>query len=457
MRIAIPNFPVAKTTALFAFLAAIFTGCSTRPMAEENEARDRLTETGSAVSQGRNQTGLHTLSPDSAPEDFVRFALLNNPAVEAAWQDWRASVSTITTARAMPDPMLTFEADIADEIMTTMPGVMFNFANPGARKAMGSEAVAESEVAYRNYLAQLQQTAATVRNAWVDLAYANETVDLHAAMLEALDEASELAATEYVTGRGMSSLESQVRLRSASGMHHAEHHATIELRDAARWQFKSALGLSPDATDPPWPDAVLKPTPLPSRDALWQQIIANNPDLAVLRSMVDQSVAAETVADRSRSPEFSIGAMVDLLASPLMVRPTGSISLPIWRDKIDAQIETARARHDAAAARISARELTLAAELAQAFYVVQNADLIVAYIDRVALPNLDTVSQTAEAAFQSGMSGGAVVAETEAMSLELKVRRLEMLHHREMAVTDLFLLIGTAAPADALQLSTNSP
>jgi outer membrane protein TolC len=148
--------------------------------------------------------------------------------------------------------------------------------------------------------------------------------------------------------------------------------------------------------------------------------------------------------------------MVDLKASPLMIRPTGGMSLPIWRDRIAAEIESARARSDAATARVSAEELMLAADLAQVLFMIEEADTMIDYIDRIALPNLATTSETAVAAYQSGMSGATMIAETRAMTVGMQVRRLDVLRSRETAVSELFLLIGAAAPADSPQLAFNN-
>jgi outer membrane protein, heavy metal efflux system len=322
--------------------------------------------------------------------------------------------------------------------------VMFEFMNSGTRTAMAREMAAGSNVAYRNYLAQIQRTAVEVHRAWVELAYADEALELHTAMLTAFDEAAEAAAADYVTGRGMASLETQLRLRKESGMHHTEHHATAGLRRASRARFKAALGLGQEAPNPPWPAARLQLTTLPTREELWRQITHANPDLAVMRSMVDMAIASTAVAERAGKPNFALGAMVDLKASPLMFRPTGSVSLPIWREKIAAGIETARARHDAAAARVSAGELMLAAELARMLYMVQEADEMLAYIDETALPSLDTMLATTAAGYQSGMSGATMVVETRAMKLEMQGRRLNALRDREAAVAELQSLVGAA-------------
>ena len=429
--------------------ALLGAGCASGPGAAEKASRDQLSVTTAQYRPDGQRPALPDLGPESPLVDFVRYAILNHPAVEAAFHDWRAAVASIPAARAQPDPRLTFEADIAEKLMTFMPGLMFDFMNSGKRAAMAGEMSATSDVAYRNYLAQIQRTAVEMRRTWVELVYTDEALELHTSMLNAFDVATETAGADYITGRGMASLEAQVRLRNQAGMHHTEHHATAQRRRAARARFKAALGMSQDAPNPPWPVARIEASTLPGRDELWQQILHANPDLAVMRAMVEMSVASVAVAERAGKPDFAVGAMVDLKASPLMVRPTGSVSLPIWREKITAGIDAARARHDAALARISAEEVMLAAELAQMLYMVHGADEMLAYIDETALPTLDLLLETAAAGYQSGMAGATMVAETRAMNLEMQGRRLDALRERESAVTELQLLIGGAKPVAA--------
>jgi hypothetical protein len=54
------------------------------------------------------------------------------------------------------------------------------------------------------------------------------------------------------------------------------------------------------------------------------------------------------------------------------------------------------------------------------------------------------------------MSGATMIAETGAMTVGMQVRRLDVLRSRETAVSELFLLIGAAAPADSPQLAFNN-
>jgi outer membrane protein TolC len=175
----------------------------------------------------------------------------------------------------------------------------------------------------------------------------------------------------------------------------------------------------------------------------------SNPDLAKMRAMVEMAVASVDVARQTGRPNFAVGGMVDLKASPVMVRPTASISLPIWREKIAATVAAAEARRDAAAARVNAEQLNLAAELAQMLYMVREADRMLAYIDGTALPNFERSYATLEAGVQSGMTGAAMIAETRLMAIDLRHERLELLRQRETAAVDLALLTANVAPSIA--------
>jgi outer membrane protein, heavy metal efflux system len=424
---------------------------------EEQAAAARVQQTGAVLRPAGRKPELPVLTADSPLADYLRYALLNHPQVGAAFYDWRAAVEAITPARSLPDPQLTFQADIADTLMTFMPGIMFDFMTRGKRVAMGREATAASEVAYRNYATTVLRTAATVRKAWIELAYVDEALRLREASLGAIDQSAALNASDYATGRGMATLGTQVLFLNSTAQVRATIAALEDRRRASRTEFKSALGLSPDDADPPWPRMSLTTTPLPPEPELWRAAKAINPELASMRAMVEMAMAGVEVASKTGTPDFALGAMIDLKADPLMVRPTASLTLPIWRDKIAATNAAAEARRDAAVARLNAEQLNLAAELAQMLYMVRESERMISYLDGTALPNLERSLASAEAAYQSGMDGPGMIPQTRLMALGMRLERLEALRQRETSVTDLLLMIADVAPADTALLAAAAP
>ncbi|MCF7689551.1 MAG: TolC family protein, partial [Cephaloticoccus sp.] len=198
--------------------------------------------------------------------------------------------------------------------------------------------------------------------------------------------------------------------------------------------------------DPPWPEFPISAETLPSDEALWQRIESRNPALITLRAMVEQTVAAVAVANRAGTPNFSLGAMVDVRANPLMVRPTASLSLPIWRTRIADQIAAAQAQQDAATATVASAELDLAAQLARSLYDIHRLDRMLRYLDQTALPNLDRMVAAATAGYASGMGKAVAVTNADTRRTLLLLNQIDLLRERADAVTDLLFLSADNTP-----------
>lgn len=425
-------------------VALLLSSCTTAPSAGEKQARQEVARVGDALAA---KPSMAQLTPDSPLADYVRFAALNHPEVRAAYLDWRAAVSAIAPNRALPDPQLTFEADIADTIMTLMPGVMFDFMAPAKRRAMADEALGSANTAYRAYVGSVLNVAARVRKGAIELAYVDQALALRDEAIAALDQATDVARAEYSTTAGMATLETQVRLTNEVAKVRSEVAALGDRRTSARARFKASLGLTPADPDPAWPKLTLTATALPPDDELWQRARASNPNLARMRAMVDMALSGVDVAHSAGIPDFTVGAMADVKAEPLMVRPTATVTLPIWREKIRSNIAAAKARHEAAAARVSAEEISMAAEIAQMLYMVRESDRMIEYVDRTALPNYERSVASIAASYQAGMGGAGMIPEIRAMEVVMKLERLAALRDRENAVTDLLLMTADVAPA----------
>lgn len=431
----------------------LLAGCTTRPIREERVARDRVSE----LARIRAELPTPLLHADSTLEDYLRFALLRHPRVAAAHADWRAAVEAITPARSLPDPKLTFEADIADMVMTLMPGLMFDIMGPGKRAAMGREAAARSEVAYQAYRATVLAVAADLKKTWADLAYLDDALAIRGDSLAALDRSLAFARADYSTGKGMGTLEDQVNARTETERIRIEVANLTDQRVAVRARLKAALGLRREDPAPVWPTR-FSASPAPADDdALWAQVLVANPGLGSMRVMVGMAVAEVDVARKTRIPDFGIGGMVDLKADPRMFRPQAEMTLPIWRDKIAATIAGAEQRREAATARLDAEEITLAAELAQMTYMFREAERMIDFIDRTALPGIEQSLRSARAGYQAGMTNLSTVPTMELMALNMRLEKASALRERERVLADLSLLVVGQAPAGAPLLAVPQP
>lgn len=144
---------------------------------------------------------LPTLTTNSPLGDFLLFAMLSQPQVEAAYFDWAASVQRITVERSLPDPRLTFETDIADMVMTLMPGLMMDFPGPGKLKAAANVATAESEAKYFAFESSVLQTAFAFKKAWYQLNFLDASIGVNRETLRLMGELEKLALIQNEVGK----------------------------------------------------------------------------------------------------------------------------------------------------------------------------------------------------------------------------------------------------------------
>jgi outer membrane protein TolC len=290
---------------------------------------------------------------------------------------------------------------------------------------------------------------AEVRKAWVELTYVDEAIAIRHQMSAVLDQALSSAQADYATGRGMGTFEEQTKVLNASAKLKSDLRVFADRQLAARARFKAALGLARDAADPAWPASAFPSAAQLDEETLWKHALATNPQLGTMRAMVDMAVAQVAVARRAGTPDFTAGLMADLKQDPLMYRPTATMTLPIWREKIASAIKSADARRLAAQARLSAEQVGMAAELAQMLFMVREADRMIAYIDETALPNIANALRSAEAGYGTGMAGFGPLSELRLMELSMRLERVDTRRERELALADLAAFVAADVPENA--------
>ena len=68
---------------------------------DERAARRDITSVANVVRPEDNKPNLPILTPEAGLSNFLAFAMLNSPAVEAAYYDWVSSVEQVTVARSL--------------------------------------------------------------------------------------------------------------------------------------------------------------------------------------------------------------------------------------------------------------------------------------------------------------------------------------------------------------------
>lgn len=422
-------------------------GCTGTPIASERAARSDVAAVASRYRPGDAMPTLPELTSASSLADFLRFAMLNSPRVEAAYYDWAAAVEGITVARSLPDPRLTFEADITDSIMSLMPGLMIDLPGPGKLRIKGEEMAAESAVAYFLFEREVLRAAFAVKVAYYRLHYLEEAIRLQRETLLLVRELEQLALQQNAAGRV--TLQDVLRARIASDQIESDIENLADSRGALLAELKAALGLGPADADPPLPATFEPSNGALSDDELRSAVLARNPGLRAMEADVRRAESRLALARKSRVPDFSLGVEVDLEASPTMVRPSAGMSLPIWRDKIAAEIAGAQASKRASEARLTSEEVQLAADLAATLFMYREAVRNDALLSDKLVPKAGQSLEVARAGYANGRAGFLDVIDAQRSLLEFELAGIEARTQRELALASLSLTIVGIAPADA--------
>ena len=223
----------------------------------------------------------------------------------------------------------------------------------------------------------------------------------------------------------------------------------LDISRHSRTLITPALGLGAGDPTPPLPRS-LQSSPLStSGDQILATAMARNPRLKAMEADVRRAEASITQAQRTRIPDFALGVMADVKASPVMVRPLGGMTLPIWRDKIAAEITGARNLEGASKARLSNERLTLTVEVAMKSYQYRESTRLLALLQNSLLPKAKQSLDVARSGYSTGGTDFINLIDAQRTLLEFRLAEVEARIKRELALADLSLQVMGVPPSGA--------
>jgi outer membrane protein TolC len=387
---------------------------------------------------------LPELGTNATLKDFLSFAMLNQPTVEAAYYDWAASVERITTARSLPDPQITFQMDIQSVVTSVMPGFMVNFPGAGKLRASAAVASAESQARYFTFQTRALQTAYDVKSTYYQLHFLDEKIRVNRETQGLLRALEQLARAQNEVGKV--TLQDVLRAQIEQDRLKTEIANLEDSRATLLEQWKAALGLGIDKPAPALP-RIFESTSIDlTSDQLIQKAIAESPQLKAMSADVEAAEAAIVMAHKARNPDYSVGLMADVKMNPFLYRPVATVSLPIWRDKIAAEIAQAQALRGAAAARLSAAQISLAVDFADKSVTLRQAGRNLALLHDDLLPKARQSFEVARIEYLSGKLDFFNLSDAQQTLLRFELDEVEAMTQRELALSELSLLVLGVSP-----------
>jgi outer membrane protein, heavy metal efflux system len=433
-----------------ALLLAGCRGLATRP---ERQARADLASVTRVYRPEGRRVALPKLSPDASLGDFLRYAMLNQPEVEAAYFDWAAAVQRITVNRSLPDPQLTFQMDIGSVISSVMPGLMEAFPGRGKLRLRAAAASAESQARYSAFERAVLGTAFALKRAYYRLWFLGDKLQIEQETLRLLRDLETSARAENAVGKV--TLQDVYRAQIEEDRLSTEIANLEDLRHPLLAEFKAALGMTRDEPDPPMPQH-FQSTPLDlSGQRVLDAAFARNPRLKAAEADVRQAEATLELAYKAKVPDFGLGLMADAQMSPTVYRPQAGLTLPLWRDKIAAGIAAAQASKRAAEARLGAEQVRLTADFALKAYDYREVTRDLALLENRLVPKARQSLEIARAGYLAGRIDFFNLIDAERTWLNFRLQEVAARTRRELVLADLSLTIAGLPPEGAPALPSS--
>lgn len=446
-----------------ALAALILTGCSARPLdrfpALEPGAADTRLWSRADLDEPRNGSDavvLPRLDADSTLADYLLYAGLNNPGLEAAFQRFRAAAERLPQARALPDPRLSFgvfleEVETAAGPQKAKVGLSQTFPWFGRLQDQEDAAARNANAAWRRYQAEKLDLFERVTTALYELRYLRRAVQITEENLYLLRQFEQVALARFrVAAADHPDI---IRIQVEVGTLEDRLAQLNQLRAPYTGRLNAALN-RPVVAELPWPGELPGEFYEGAADELLSLVRDRNPRLLALAEEVERERELTEVARKQGLPDLTVGLdytfVSDAAPNPGFsesgddpVLLSFSINLPLDRGKYSAAVREAIARRLSTAHERAEESNRLGAELRQTLFEHVDAERRAELYANTLIPKATESMQASLAGFRTGDSDFLDVIDTERTLLEFQLALERAIADRAVSLARLQRLTNT--------------
>lgn len=456
---------ILKRTLRWSTLVGLAIGLFGCASPAEREATQTLDAT--QATRIRAQVAEETFSPDRLPEldpdavlqDYLAYAALNNPQLEAAFNRWKAALEMVPQMRTLPDPRFNYGYYVQQVETRVGPqeqrvGLSQMFPWFGKLKLRGDVALNDANAMQHQYEAAKLTLFNEVKQGYYELYYLGRSITVTEENVDLLQQFEEVARSKYESGTAMHGdvIKAQVeldklrdRLRTLNDLKHPT---------AAR--LNAALN-RPASAPLPFPTNVAPATLSVEAAQLLDQLTASNPELQRLDAQAEKEKNNIALAKKEFYPDVTLG--VDWIdtgpASMPNVPDSGqdaliagfSVNLPIWWGKYRAGVRAAESRYTAIQQERDNRANSLGTNLKLALFKYQDAERKITLYRDTLIPKANENLQVIQHSFETGASDFLSLIDAERILLEFKLTYERAIADREQGLAMIEQLTGGSDPS----------
>jgi cobalt-zinc-cadmium efflux system outer membrane protein len=403
------------------------------------------------------------LTEVSTLEDYLAYAALNNPELEAAFNRWKAQLERVIQERTLPDPRFNYayyiqsvETRVGPQQQLFSISQMFPWF--GKLRLRGKAALQAADSAQEQYEALKLKLFYNIKNVYYDYYYLGRAIVVTKMNLELLRQFEKLTRTKYEAGTALFAdvLKAQTELDKLDD----RLRTFLDLQGPILAKLNAALN-RPFKSPLPWPKYV-PIIHIELDDLTLAGYLAElNPELRSFDYLAEKERTGIELAKKEFFPDISVG--LDYIdtgkAKPMLNCCTGqttpvpgsgkpavlfrfSCNLPVWQNKYRAGQREAERRYQAGLEQRIDRENILDADMKQSLFNYRDASRKIALYSNALIPKAEQSLKVTQHAYEAGKADFLSLIDSQRVLLEFELTYEKAVSDHAQALAQLEMLIG---------------
>ena len=402
---------------------------------------------------------LPELNEQSELPDYLAYAALNNPGLEAAFYHWKAAVEVIPQAKTLPDPRFTYRYFIeqvetrvgaqkqAFSLSQTFPW----FGKLDSRADAASEA---ANAARQQYEAAKLKLFFELKDAYYEYYYLWRAIETIKENIELVKNFESVARTRYKTTSGTHP--DVIRIQVELGKLEDRLNSLQDLRSPTVARLNAVLN-RPAAAPLPWPKHIEEEDIYLSDEQILELMVDSNPELKAMDSEIAKNRAKINLANKDYYPDITLG--IDYIdtsdrTGPNPPKDNGqdpiiakfSVNLPIWREKLDSALREAEYNHRVATWGKTQKLNSLNAQLKLALYRFHDGSRKADLYKNTLLPKAIESVKASQASFSAGKNSFLDLIDAQRVMLEFELSYERAISDKAQRLSEIEMLVGKEIP-----------
>ena len=402
-------------------------------------------------------------APEERLHGYVDEALASNPAIQEILARYRAALERVPQVDTLPDPVFSFTQALRSSETRVGPvrnafTLSQSFPWFGTLDLQGKVALQDALAVYELYRARQQEIIVQVKRAFYELAYVDAALSITREEQSLLEHYEALSETRYATGQGLQQAVIKIQAEITLVLNRLDilekQRTTMEAR------LNTLMDQPPHDAIPPV-DRLSLPDVNVDLEALYALGLANRQELKAIEERVEKNERAIDLAKKDYWPDFFVGfGFVNVgnrADEPGIINPppdngknavslTAGITIPLWRNKYDAEVR--EASESLLAERSSYANVQNEMEFSIRDQVVRieiTGDQIRLFEDAL-IPQAEETLRATESAYETGQLGVLDLLDSERVLLNVRIVNSRYYSDLLNALANLERAVGTRFP-----------